>query len=102
MKFWGADQKACKRACVEDFTFHDLRRTFGTRLLESGVDIITIQKLYGHSSVLVTQKYLHPKDETSKEAVEFLCKNTGILTHHRHTEQDKQIPEFPTYEFSVN
>lgn len=63
---------ARKRAGLEDFTFHDLRRTFGTRLLEGGVDIVTISKLYGHSSVLVTQRYLHPKDQLSKEAVELL------------------------------
>lgn len=63
---------ACERAGIKDFTFHDLRRTFGTRLLERGVDIVTISRLYGHSSVLVTQRYLHPKDELSREAVELL------------------------------
>jgi len=64
---------ACERACIKDFTFHDLRRTFGTRLLERGVDIVTISRLYGHSSVLVTQRYLHPKDELSRAAVELLA-----------------------------
>jgi len=66
-------ENACTRAGLADFTFHDLRRTFGTRLLERGVDIVTIQKLYGHSSVLVTQRYLHPSDELSIEAVELLA-----------------------------
>jgi integrase len=68
---WG---NARRRAGLEDLTFHDLRRTFGTRLLEAGVDIVTISMLYGHSSVLVTQRYLHPKDTLSKEAVESLVK----------------------------
>lgn len=68
-----AFDNACKRAQVKDFTFHDLRRTFGTRLLEKGVDIMTISKLYGHSNVLVTQRYLHPKDRLSVEAVELLA-----------------------------
>jgi excisionase family DNA binding protein len=66
-------ENACRRAEIEDFTFHDLRRTFGTQLLERGVDIVTIQKLYGHSSVLVTQRYLHPSDEVSISAVELLA-----------------------------
>ncbi len=33
---------------------------------------LTIQKLYGHSSPMVTQRYLHPDDEIRKEAVELL------------------------------
>lgn len=70
-------ENACERAGLADFTFHDLRRTFGTRLLEHGVDIVTISKLYGHSSVLVTQRYLHPSDELSIEAVEFLASGNG-------------------------
>jgi len=65
-------ENACKRAKIYDCTFHDLRRTFGTRLLECGIDIVTIQKLYGHSNPMVTQRYLHPDDKLTKEAVEFL------------------------------
>jgi excisionase family DNA binding protein len=70
-------ENACTRAGLADFTFHDLRRTFGTRLLERGADIVTIQKLYGHSSVLVTQRYLHPNDGLSIEAVELLAGDAG-------------------------
>ena len=72
---------ACARAGIKDFTFHDLRRTFGTRLLENGVDIVTISKLYGHSSVLVTQRYLHPKDKLSIEAVELLAEKPQKPDH---------------------
>jgi len=65
-------KNACRRAEIHDFTFHDLRRTFGTRLLENGLDIVSISRLYGHSSVLVTERYLHPKDARSVEALERL------------------------------
>jgi hypothetical protein len=44
-------------------------------MIEMGVDIVTISKLYGHSSVLVTQRYLHPRDTLSREAVELLAKD---------------------------
>jgi integrase len=67
-------EKACRRAGIVGLTFHDLRRTFGTRLLEAGVNIVTISKPYGHSSVLVTQRYLHPKDGLSVAAVKHLAK----------------------------
>lgn len=43
---------------------HSLRRTFGTRLGEAGADAFTIMRLMGHSSVTVSQRYVHPSPET--------------------------------------
>ncbi len=36
---------------------HDLRHTYGSSLVQSGVPLDTVSKLMGHSSVLVTQRY---------------------------------------------
>jgi integrase len=47
-----------------EFVLHSLRHTFGTRLGESGADAFTIMRLMGHSSVTVSQKYVHPSPET--------------------------------------
>lgn len=98
-------ENACRRAELEGFTFHDLRRTFGTRLLERGVDIVTIQKLYGHSSVLVTQNYLHPGDELAQEAVERLVeapKKPENLAQIWHTARERASGVPLTRSFSVN
>lgn len=45
------------QAKVASFTPHDLRRTFATRLLDTGADINTVRKVMGHSSVVTTQRY---------------------------------------------
>jgi integrase len=50
--------KACARAAgVADAQLHDLRRTFSTRLEESGFSLDLIQKWLGHSTQAVTRAH---------------------------------------------
>ena len=55
-----------------DFVIHSLRHTMLTRLGESGTDAFTIMRVAGHSSVTVSQRYMHPSPETVERAFERL------------------------------
>lgn len=64
--------KALKESGIENFRFHDMRHTFGSRLGMAGVDIKTIQELMGHKDIKMTMRYSHPTPEHKKKAVEIL------------------------------
>jgi integrase len=55
-----------------DFVLHSLRHTFGTRLGEAGADAFTIMRLMGHSTITVSQHYVHPSPESIELAYERL------------------------------
>ena len=62
-------KKVAKRAGVPNVTLHKFRHTYATRLLESGADIVTVQRLLGHSDVKTTRKYLNPDEDLKRKAV---------------------------------
>lgn len=52
--------EACEAAGVDRVPVHSLRHTYGSRLLEAGVDILTVSRILGHASSAITEQvYLH-------------------------------------------
>lgn len=60
------------RAKLPDLRFHDLRHTFATRLVTGGVDIVTVQRLLGHRTLAMTQRYAHPTSTDMRRAIQTL------------------------------
>ena len=60
-------------------TFHCLRHTFATRLIENGIDVKTVSQLLGHSKTEITiNRYVHSTNDSKKTAIESLNKITSI------------------------
>lgn len=67
--------KFAERQGIPRLTFHALRRTFGTLLLQNGVDIKTVSILLGHSSITITSKsYIGTSQARMEMAVNELYK----------------------------
>lgn len=61
-----------KRAGIEHKKFHSLRHTFATTLISEGVDILTVSRLLGHSSIETTQIYTHVLNDRKTDALSVL------------------------------
>jgi integrase len=51
--------KLCIEVGLLDVTFDTLRHTFATRLAQHNVNTVAIQKLMGHKSISMTERYSH-------------------------------------------
>ncbi len=63
---------ALKKTGIRDFHFHDLRHTFASHLVMSGIDLTTVSKLLGHKSLTMTLRYSHLSQGHLNNAVNVL------------------------------
>lgn len=64
---WGNDAGIQKK-----FTFHSARHSFGTLMINNGVDIYTVSKLLGHRSLQTTRIYAELVNKAKDDAVDTL------------------------------
>lgn len=74
-------EAACKAAGIpygrgSGITFHALRHTGTTRLVEAGVPLRVVQELGGWKSMRQLERYAHPTDDAKQQAVELI----GVLS----------------------
>ncbi len=75
---YGKFQKILKRAQCKKVRFHDLRHTFATMALESGMDIKTLSAMIGHVSAETTLNiYSHITDTMQLQAAVKIDREIG-------------------------
>lgn len=63
-------EKILKEIGLPQKTFHSLRHTFATRMIDVGCDPKTVSEVLGHSNVQITlNRYVHPSFEMKKKAI---------------------------------
>lgn len=69
MKLNNAHRGALERAKLNPFQLYSCRHTFATRAAETGVDLVTLAALLGHSRVQMVMRYAHPTEEHQFNAI---------------------------------
>lgn len=65
--------RACKRADLPALRIHDLRHTFASWSLQSGMPEIVVQTLLGHKTRSMTRRYAHVSREQLHAEIGKLC-----------------------------
>lgn len=76
-------ESALKKAGIKNCCFHDLRHTFSSHLVMSGVDIMTVRELLGHKSLRMTMRYSHLSQSHKRSAIELLEYSDGHQDGHQ-------------------
>ena len=67
-----AHDRAVKDSKLEPFRLYDLRHTWATRAAMSGIDLVTLAAMLGHSRIQMVLRYAHPTQEHQHQAMERL------------------------------
>ena len=81
---------ACKKTGISNFRMHDMRHTCTAWLVSSGVSLIEVRDLLGHSTTKMAERYAHLAPENLRKAVRTLENRS----HYGHS--DLQMSEIPT------
>src|SRR3954462_6349525 len=80
-------KNAIKVSKVKTFVVYTFRHTFLTRLGESGCDVWTLARIAGHSSIKMSERYVHPSADRVLDAMALLG---GHKTGHSDETGDQQ------------
>jgi integrase len=73
---------------LNKFTFHCLRHTFASWIVQSGESLYTVKELLGHSTMAMTERYSHLASKNLKNAVKKL--EDSMKTTTKESEKETQ------------
>ena len=78
-RHWFED--AIRAANIKNFTWHDIRHTFASRLVMAGVDLRTVAELMGHKKIQMTMRYAHLAKAHKQDAMKKLSAFNALERH---------------------
>jgi site-specific recombinase XerD len=73
-----AFNNALRRAGVENCRLHDLRHTFATWAVQSGMDLYRLSRILGHATTRMTQRYAHLATRNLHRAISEMETNLAV------------------------
>jgi integrase len=73
-----AHDRAVKGSGIAPIRLYDLRHTWATRAAMSGIDLVTLASLLGHSKINMVMRYAHPTQDHQTKAMERLERYSAL------------------------
>ena len=86
---------AVRRSGVRPFRLYDLRHTWATRAAMSGIDLVTLAAMLGHSRIQMVLRYAHATEEHQVKAMRKLEEFTAASQVAEYEKNDRQPLQFP-------
>jgi integrase len=81
-----------KEAKLEDVRLHDLRHSFASVAAGTGVPLLVIGRLLGHTQAVTTSRYAHLADDPLREATEKIGAQVAAALSGQREADDAQAP----------
>ena len=85
---------ALEKAGIKDFHWHDLRHSYGSQLAMKGYPLQAIQKLMGHKSIRMTQRYAHLSPTYERGIVDDFGRKIGAILKPKETPRMIQVDTY--------
>ena len=92
---WRSFRRACSRAGIADFRWHDLRHTFASWHVQSGTDLYRLSRMLGHSTLQMSARYAHLATEHLHQAVRDMATSMATVASDFSPRHPREEPSSP-------